>query len=180
MSKRKKMSPPAAQLIGRAGAEEAMARYRSLTDEDTKIQQRIDAVTARMVERHRSRREEINEELETLAQQLGAWAAANKEEFAGLKSLELAHGTIGWRKGNPALKLVRKKTWEHVLAAIKEADRADLVRTVEEVRKDAILAIRDTEPDLLARIGVLVAQPETFFIEPAGTAAPVRGTISVG
>lgn len=74
--------------------------------------------------------------------------------------------TYGFRTNPPTLKTLSKKwTWEKVLAAIKEQELSDYLRTTEEVDKDAIKAAKLDAADL-AEIGLKIVQPEDFFVEP--------------
>lgn len=97
-----------------------------------------------------------------------AWAEANPAEFNGAKSLDLVHGLIGWRTGNPQLKTLSGWTWDRVLEHLKEYTAYDeFVRSKEEVNKQAILDARDTfVGGVLRSIGVKVIQEESFFIAP--------------
>jgi len=97
------------------------------------------------------------------------WAEANPGEFGTLRSIAFRHGTVGWRKGNPALLLLNKKwTWEKVLAAIQSLGFRRFIRTTPEVNKQAILDEREklSEQDLQA-MGIRIDQSDGFYIEPA-------------
>lgn len=99
---------------------------------------------------------------------LQAWAENNPSEFHGLKSLDMTHGQIGWRTGQPQLKTLSGWTWDRVLEAIKSFGGAEAyVRLKEEVNKQQLLADREKLTDSgLREIGVRVLQEEAFFIEP--------------
>ena len=100
---------------------------------------------------------------------LESWAAGNPAEFAGKKSIDMLHGTFGYRTGNKQLKPVMRKTWAKILETIKTLGFGGYIRNKEEVNKEAILsdAAQDLlTPDALKAIGVAVVQDEAFFVEP--------------
>jgi len=98
-----------------------------------------------------------------LLKSAAAWAKKNPGEFRGLKSIEMTHGTVGYRTGQPKLKLLKGWTWEKVLATLKPL----YVRTKREPDKEALLAARrDIGAEGFASVGLLVDQDETFFVEP--------------
>lgn len=97
-----------------------------------------------------------------------AFATENREAlFSKRKSMETAHGILGFRTGTPKLKTRKGFTWEAVKKLLKEF-YPDYLRTTEEVAKDKILAEREDKkmPALLEKVGIMVDQDETFFIEP--------------
>lgn len=95
-----------------------------------------------------------------------AWAEDYPEEFGKVKSLELMHGTIGFRTGTPKLKLLSGWTWARVLDLLKAEAMSIFVRTKEEVDKEGIIAQRnELTPETLKKMGVKVVQDETFFVE---------------
>ena len=105
------------------------------------------------------------------------WAEANPEEFGKTRSIEMLHGTMGWRLGNPALKLAGKTTWAKVLEALKRLRYRKFIRTKEEVDKAAILARRKViKPVTLAALGVKVEQDDEFFVEPKLTEVETKAT----
>jgi phage host-nuclease inhibitor protein Gam len=99
---------------------------------------------------------------------LEAWAEANKHLFAEARSVELAHGTIGFRTGQPKLKLKSKNTWEKVLELLSAAKITDWIRVKRDVNKEQMLIDRTKEgaSELFAQLGVRVAQEDAFRVEP--------------
>jgi len=116
---------------------------------------------------YESRLADFDAELDALFADLEAWAALNPGEFATRRSIELVHGAIGFRTGNPALKTIKGVKWEHVLDMLKGSGLADrYVRTVEEPNKDALLADREQiGAERLATLGLRVEQTERFFAD---------------
>jgi phage host-nuclease inhibitor protein Gam len=87
--------------------------------------------------------------------------------FCKRKSIETTHGVIGFRTGTPKLKTLKGFTWASVANLVKEF-LPDYIRISEEVAKDKLLADRDADDvaALMPKIGVIVAQDETFYVEP--------------
>ena len=104
---------------------------------------------------------------------LQAFALENKDDlFSKKKSMESVHGTIGFRTGTPKLKLLKGFTWGAVTNLLKEF-LPDYVRKTEEPAKDKLLADRDDADvfKLFGKVGIAVAQDETFYVEPKKEAA---------
>lgn len=107
--------------------------------------------------------EEINADFESV----NKWADSNPSAFAARKSIELMHGTLGYRTGQPRLKLLSGWTWNRVLEMLAVNRLHDYIRQKQEPDKERILAERDQlTDDLMKRVGIKVVQDETFFIEP--------------
>ena len=104
-----------------------------------------------------------------------AWAEANEEDFGKLRSVEMLHGTIGWRTNTPSLKTRSGWTWDRVLERLLNNGLVTYYRTKQEVNKQAILADRDElGADGLRELGVRVVQEDEFFVEPKLTVAEGR------
>jgi phage host-nuclease inhibitor protein Gam len=100
-----------------------------------------------------------------------AWAKANSAEFGQRRSIEFAHGKIGFRTGPPKLKTVLKRKWDDVLDSLR-ARRwgAAYIRVKEEINKEQIIA--DVGAQILSatnlrKVGAHVVQEELFYVEPA-------------
>lgn len=119
---------------------------------------------------------------ESLAQKMPralAWAEANAEDFGKLRSVEMLHGTIGWRLNTPSLKTRPGWTWDRVLEVVKNLPRlAGYIRTKEEINKQALLADREQlGTEGLTAIGLRVVQDEEFFVDPKLTETETRETV---
>ena len=100
---------------------------------------------------------------------LKEWAAAHREDvFADRKTLQLAHGEIGFRLGQPRVAPRSRVTWASVLERIERLGRGEYVRIKREVDKDALLADREQleASGELEQMGLKTAQTERFFAEP--------------
>lgn len=106
-----------------------------------------------------------------LATELEAFYKSNRKkvEADGRRSIDLAFGRLGMRKGKPTLALAKGWKWERVLYAIKErwAKNKDLleslVTTKESVNKEGCKSRLDEEK--LALVGLKVKQEDEFYYE---------------
>ena len=154
--------------VSREAADEAFAIYAKADAQSAKITADIELQCAKIREKYASRLAELEGEKEKAFDTLQAYATENQAElFTKKKSLEMAHGVIGFRTGTPKLKTLKGFTWASALQLVKEF-LPGYVRQSEEIAKDKMLADRDTEemPPLMAKCGIMVAQDETFYVEP--------------
>lgn len=165
------------KIISREDAEQSIAVIASLTLQRNAAQIMLDDFITKLREKSGPEIAELNTWIEAETELVRAWAEANPGEFPkGKKSLELAHGTIGFRTGTPKLKTIGRKTWAAVLATIKSLGISDWIRTEESVNRERIISdarggLADEVPQAfvdkqIRAIGVEVVQDETFFIEP--------------
>ena len=116
---------------------------------------------------YESRLGEFDEILDALLADLESWAALHPGEFAAKRSIDLVHGIIGFRTGQPALKTIKGVKWDHVLDMLKISKLGKYVRTAEEVDKESLLADRGTiSQEKLAALGMRVEQADRFYAEP--------------
>lgn len=161
-------------------AEEAFATYVKADAERAKITAEIELKCAQIREKHQDRLSQLQATQDEAFDTLQAYATENQPElFSKKKSLEMVHGTIGFRTGTPKLKTLKGFTWASALQLVKEF-LPGFIRSTEEIAKDKLLMERDTdviipaEPigasvplrELMAKCGISVVQDETFFVEP--------------
>jgi len=102
-----------------------------------------------------------------------AWCDAHKAEFTERKSIEMVHGTIGYRTGNPTLFTVRGVTWKTALERVLRLGMRRFIRRKLELNRELILMERTAlGAEKLTAMGLFVDQPETFFVEPKRETAP--------
>lgn len=154
--------------VSKEAAEEAFATYAKADAERMKITAEIELRCAQIREKHQERLSQLQATQDEAFDTLQAFATENQPElFSKKKSLEMVHGTIGFRTGTPKLKTLKGFTWASALQLVKEFLPGH-IRTAEEIAKDKLLADRDDEAVAanLARCGISVVQEETFFVEP--------------
>lgn len=155
-------------------AEEAFAVFASSDAKQQEITAKMDMEITRIRERYADLLAELQAKKDEAFDTLQCFAENNRDVFGKKKSLEMAHGVIGFRTGTPKLKTLKGYTWASVLALVKVHLPA-YVRTVEEVAKDRLLSDRE-EPATAAKfadVGIYVDQDETFYIEPKKEEVPV-------
>ncbi len=153
--------------IDKTKAEEAFAEYATADARECGIKAKMDVEMTRIREKYQEKLTELGDEKAAAFEKLQSYAENNREEFGNRKSLEFAHGVLGFRTGTPKLKLLKGFTWNSVTNLIKEF-LPDYVRISEEPAKDRLLSDREA-PEVSAlfkKIGIMVDQDETFYVEP--------------
>lgn len=154
--------------VSKEAAEEAFAAYAKAQAEHAKITAEIELQCAKIREKHQDKLSQLQGAMDENFDTLQSFATENQAElFSKKKSLEMVHGTIGFRTGTPKLKTLKGFTWASALQLVKEFLPGH-IRATEEIAKDKLLADRDDDKvaENLSRCGIMVAQDETFFVEP--------------
>lgn len=160
-------------------ANDAFANYAKADAQINKINADIELQCAKIREKRADELTRLSDEREKAFDTLQAYAVENQAElFTKKKSLEMTHGTIGFRTGTPKLKTLKGFTWASALQLVKQF-LPSYIRTTEEIAKDKLLADRDMEEvvttnhnsplpmaDAMAECGITVTQDETFYVEP--------------
>lgn len=149
-------------------ANDAFAQYAKADAQINKINADIELQCAKIREKRADELTRLDAEREQAFDTLQAYATENQAElFTKKKSLEMTHGTIGFRTGTPKLKPLKGFTWGAVTNLLQEF-LPGYVRTVTEPAKDKLLADRDDKDTaaLFAKVGICVVQDETFYVEP--------------
>lgn len=173
-------------ILTRAHAEELLGEIATLTIEQRAQKNELDRELTAAREKYEAPLGALTKQIEERTVILESWASANPGEFPKQrKSIELLHGTLGYRTGTPKLKTLPKWTWDRVLEKLRELGKPVLgfIRTKEEVNKEAILNAV-AEGHLLDReernFGVAVVQDEAFFVEPKLETQDARTVQEVG
>lgn len=162
--------------VTREAADEAFASYAKADAQMGKITADIELQCAKIREKYASKLAELESERDTAFDTLQSFATENQAElFIKKKSLEMAHGVIGFRTGTPKLKTLKGFTWASALQLVKEF-LPGYIRQTEEIAKDKLLADRAAELTVnevatpmsgqMAKCGITVVQDETFYVEP--------------
>lgn len=133
------------------------------------IQSQIDELTASVDLAINELKEELRKKLEPLKKDrtnlltsIFAYAESHKEDLTEeKKSIELTHGTIGWRLTPPSVAL--KVSDAEMLDTLKERGLDCYIRIKEELDRQALIADRDMLPRLK---GLSFVQKEEFFVKP--------------
>lgn len=168
--------------VTREAADNAFAAFAKADASINKINADIELQCAKIREKHQAELTQLTAERDTAFDTLQAFATENQAElFSRKKSLEMAHGTIGFRTGTPQLKTMKGFTWASALELVK-AFLPGYTRKKEEIAKDKLLADRDMEDvgvtdeglilkemsmiKAMEKCGLRVVQEETFYVEP--------------
>lgn len=148
-------------VLGRMASETA-----TLKEREAKLNRAIEALRNRFG----PELQELRAGIEAKRIALFEWAKLNRAEFGEKKSLELLHGTIGFRLGNKFLDTLSKFAWKKVLAAMKGKRWLPYVRIKREPDKvkllaDALRAENPLPAATLSKIGLKIEQEENFFVE---------------
>ncbi|MBQ6769671.1 MAG: host-nuclease inhibitor Gam family protein [Bacteroidales bacterium] len=149
-------------------ANDAFTQYAKADAQIQKINADIELQCAKIREKRADELTRLDAEREEAFDTLQAYAVENKAElFTKKKSLDMTHGTIGFRTGTPKLKTLKGFTWASALNLVREF-LPSFIRTTEEIAKDKLLADRDAEGmgEKMAQCGITVTQDETFYVEP--------------
>lgn len=169
--------------VSQEAANDAFATYAKSDAQIQKINAEIELQCAKIREKHADRLTVLTVERDQAFDTLQAYATENQAElFVKKKSLEMAHGTIGFRTGTPKLKTLKGFTWASALQLAKKFLPMTYIRQTEEIAKDKLLADRDmdevevydtptgdprevTMREAMAVCGIQVVQDETFYVE---------------
>lgn len=170
--------------VSREAADEAFATYAKSDAQIQKINAEIELQCAKIREKWADKLSVLCDDRERAFDMLQSFATEHQAElFSKKKSLEMAHGVIGFRTGTPKLKTLKGFTWASALLLAKKFLQATYVRHTWEIAKDKLLADRDLEEtvvydtptgdprdvtmkEAMALCGIQVVQDETFYVEP--------------
>lgn len=155
------------QDINREQAEDAFGKYADADAKQQQITAKMDVAITKIRDKYADDLAKLEEIKEKSFEEIQVFAESNIELFEKKKSMEMAHGIIGFRTGTPKLKTRKGFTWSAVNQLLKEF-APDYVRTKEEPAKDKLLADREepTLKELFPKVGITVVQDEAFFVEP--------------
>lgn len=173
--------------VTREAADVAFATFAKADASINKIQAEIELQCAKIREKRQADLTRLGAERDAAFEMLQSFATENQAElFAKKKSLEMAHGVIGFRTGTPKLKTLKGFTWASALELVKTF-LPGYLRQTEEIAKDKLLADRELDrvkvsddglilseipmSQAMAKCGIQVVQDETFFVEPKGEEA---------
>lgn len=167
MSKKTRIRRTEPALSTRADAEHELGKLAKAVAERDQLTAELEARLTEIRQRFEGRIEGLDSIVEAATDRLQAWAEANPSEFATKKSLDLLHGTVGFRTGNPTLKTLAGWTWDRVQEKL-VGPLARYVRTKTEPDKAGLHGAHtrgEIDDGQLRAIGLRVVQDEAFFVE---------------
>lgn len=153
--------------------EQAFSDYAIADAKMAKITADIDMAITKIREKYVNDMTKYSEMRAKAFDTLQTYAMENREElFSKKKSMDMVHGTFGFRTGTPSVKQLKGFTVASTLnLALTYAP--DYVRTKQELDKASLIINRDQLGEVLPKIGVFIDQAETFFVEPKKEEATV-------
>ena len=109
MAKREKK--PVIAPLSLEQAEQIMSEYAMLDARLSEITARMDQKITQIREQHQDDLQQLGDKRQEKLTQLQLFAETNKQFFDKKKSIEMAHGILGFRTGTPKLKTIKGFTW---------------------------------------------------------------------
>ncbi len=168
-------------IDSREALESVMGEYAKATIDAAALQAEMESRIAEIRTAYEVRFADLGEMAEGLLADIEAWAAGHPEAFADRKSLELLHGTIGFRTSTPRVALPRGTDENGLATQLADAGLSIYTRTLRELDRQRILADCANPDDgeearrVLAAYGIRVAQSERFFAEVRREDAAAQG-----
>lgn len=162
MTRAKKILIP---VVSHEEAEQAMAVFTRSNTQLKLLEGKIEQEKQQIDNKYQMEIAGLKNTMEEQVEVLQVYGQRCKESWKG-KSLELVHGKIGFRTGNPKLVKNKKFTWDAVTELLKKAFPS-FVRTTYEINKEALIAARDKEEfeEIRNACYIDVVQDESFYVE---------------
>lgn len=154
-------------IATREELEATMGIYAEQTLEFDRLTVEMEQRLAQIRAEYEGRMAECVERADAAFADLEAYAALHKADFEERRSLELLHGSMGYRTGTPAVKQCPGVKAEHSVELL-AAGRPEWTRRVTTVDKESILAELAGNPsrnDVLRPYGLQIVQGEQFWAE---------------
>lgn len=153
------------QAISTEQFNDALSAYAVADAREAKINADMDVQFTRIRDKYSDELKQLKEVKDSEFEVVQAYCEENQDRlFSKKKSMETAHGTVGFRTGTPKLKTLRGFTWASVLTLLQKL-KPEYVRIKEEPNKELLLVDREKLKTDLPDLGLQVDQDETFFIE---------------
>lgn len=123
----------------------------------------------------------LDQDIETATELVATYCTQHPDMFPkGVRSLDLVTAVIGFRTGQPKVKLLKRWTMTAVLDALKGKRMFGFIRQTEELDKERVIAERrQLDDDALKAVGLQIVQDERFYVEPKDLAdLPTQSTVT--
>lgn len=158
----KAKAPALTAAQSREEAEELLGDIGRAQRDIARIEARMNDKLAAIKEEYETEAAPLNEAVEHAFARLHLWAEANRAVLLkdGGKTAKLSTGELAWRFPPPKCSVQQEPV---VVEALKQLGLAHLVRTKEEVNREAVLA----DPAAVASVpGIRISQDEQFIAKP--------------
>lgn len=170
---RKSIAKRKTSITTREQLEITLGQFAEVTLKHEALKNEMEERIRQIREEYETRFVDLDTESKALLQEMDGWADENPGEFKTKKSLDLVHGTIGYRTGMPRVTLPRGVKEDEVVAELLKTEDGDkFIRVKSELDKDRIINVFTGEDFIekfftakLGEIGIKVSQTERFFVE---------------
>lgn len=160
-------------ISSREDLERRLGDYAETTARIAEVEAQMNLEISKIREEFEGRVSDLKDAADAVFDDLNAYASLHPEIFsAGRKSIDLMHGTIGFRTGQPRLSMPRGKTDDDLCRSMLALPAvACFIRRINVVDKSAVIgALTSDNPSdskaVLDSIGFRVTQAERFFVDP--------------
>lgn len=157
----------------REGLERRVGEYASASAKLAELEAEMNLKLADVRKEFEERISGLSDETGSLFEDIQAYCSLHPEEFTnGKKSIDLLHGTVGFRTGMPRLTMPRGAKEEDICANMLSLPSVErFVRRTYVIDRAAVISIltaQTTEEScrVLASLGFKVSQAERFYIDP--------------
>lgn len=143
---------------------EVSEAHHALVSDNAMLTQQIDNLKAA----HEVTQATLAQEIKTKSDLLERWASANRDLFGDKKSLDLPRALVGFRTGQPSVKLTKGWSVSDAVDSLQRLRDGDqfITQAKPTLNKPAILSQREAMGGVFAKCGIEIVQEERFFIEP--------------
>ncbi len=160
MAPRTKPQPLIVETLSQA--DEALRQLAEINREQAQIESGMNAQMDQIKATAKAQMEPLNAARKRLEDALAVFGTLKKDELFKVKrSLEMAFGTIGFRKAT-SLRLRAKQTWAMVLKRLQDLNLVEAIRTKAEVDKEQL---RGWPEERLETVGVVRETSDEFYVE---------------
>jgi len=149
----------------REEAEQLLKQIGGLQNQVTAIEGNMNDQLIKIKEKFEVKAKPLNDEIADKFHALHIWAEANKITLLNgkAKTAKIATGELSWRTTPPSCRLTKQGV---VIETLKRMNLLEMIRTKEEVNKEAVLA----NPEAVEGIaGISISQREEFVAKPFET-----------
>ncbi|HMO62226.1 MAG TPA: host-nuclease inhibitor Gam family protein [Ferruginibacter sp.] len=152
--------------VSREDAEQAMSSFAAAANEVSSIEAKMNQELQEVRERYQDKLNKYNDIKDEQVQVLEVYAYEQKDNWGKRKSMDMLHGTIGFRTGTPKVKFDKGFNSKSVTAILQE-QFPEFVRTVVDMDKEKLIASREDDgfDTICKKAHIQVVQEETFFVE---------------
>ena len=161
------------RIINRKSLEKAMTLYAKAKTNRVSLNSAMEEQLQMVRNNYTDRINECDEECDSLSADMIEYARENRETVfpVGLKHLELADGTIGYKQGRNSIALQEGHSWASALEAMQNDKAAKpYIRIKYEIDKARLIADRNKPKvaQIIDRVGLQIVNAEQFYVEAKG------------